>query len=76
MRSFCDWPRLLSICLAGGFPLALRRGGEGVVFESRGGGGREAASCHVAAGCLAQPDQKGERFGKVRKRSAMAGGGF
>lgn len=76
MRSFCDWRRLLSICLAGGFPLAPRRGGEGVVFESRGGGGREAASCHVAAGRLAQPDQKGERFGKVRKRSAMAGGGF
>lgn len=76
MNSLCDWSRLLSICPAGGFPLAPRRGGEGVVFESRGDGGRVAVACHVAAGSFAQPDQKGERFGKVRKRSAMAGGGF
>lgn len=46
------------------------------MFESRGDGGRVAVACHVAAGSFAQPDQEGERFGKVRKRSAMAGGGF
>lgn len=74
--SLSGWPALLSICPAGGSPLALDRGGEGVVFESRADGGRAAVACHVVAGGSAQPDQKGERFGKVRKRSAMAGGGF
>lgn len=76
MNSPCDWLRLFSICPQDGFPLAACRGGEGVVFESRRDGGWVAVACHVAAGSFAQPDQKGERFGKVRKRSAMAGGGF